>query len=82
MKNDFKVETFFFRTAALIFWGASAEAWAQSCAMCARNASAAGVEGIRGLQSGILFLLIPTLLIFLGILWFAFRYSIVREVEE
>ena len=82
MKDGCKAKIFSFWTAAVIFGGASAQAWAQSCAMCAKNASAAGPEGIQGLQSGILLLFIPTLLIFLGILWFTFRHSITREVEE
>ena len=56
-------------------------AWAQ-CALCAKNAAAAGSDGIQGLQYGILLLLIPTLMMFVGVFWFAFRYRNPRETES
>jgi hypothetical protein len=46
---------------------------AQSCALCYTTASAVGSAGIRALHVGILALLIPTLLLFLGILSMVFR---------
>ncbi|MCZ6905595.1 MAG: hypothetical protein O7F56_08015 [Acidobacteria bacterium] len=46
--------------------------WAQGCALCARNAAATGPEGGQALNFGILLLLVPALLIFVGILWVAF----------
>ena len=51
----------------------STTASAQSCAMCYNNAAAAKASAIRALQSGILLLLIPPLLIFIGIFVVAFR---------
>lgn len=53
--------------------------WAQSCALCVKNVAASGSQGIQGLQSGIILLLIPALLLFIGILVFALRY---RNSEE
>jgi heme/copper-type cytochrome/quinol oxidase subunit 2 len=40
---------------------------AQGCAMCAQNAAAAGPEGARAINTGILILLLPTLGIFGGL---------------
>ncbi len=52
---------------------ASATASAQSCAMCYSSAAAAKGDGIRALQHGIILLLIPPMLIFVGIFAVAFR---------
>jgi hypothetical protein len=52
---------------------AAPSAFAQGCPMCYRAASQAGKLAIRALNSGILVLLIPTLLMFVGILVFAVR---------
>ena len=60
--------------ATIILWSASAPGWAQSCALCAKNVAASGSKGIQGLQSGIILLLIPALLFFIGIFVFALRY--------
>ncbi len=46
--------------------------WAQGCALCARNAAATGPEGGQALNFGIILLLVPALLIFVGILLVAF----------
>ena len=46
---------------------------AQGCAMCNANASAAKQAGIQALQNGILILLVPCLLMFAGVFYFAFR---------
>jgi len=46
---------------------------AQSCALCYTTASAAGSAGIRALHVGILALLIPALMLFLGVLSMVFR---------
>ena len=43
-------------------------AWAQGCALCYTSAAAAGAAGIHSLRVGILILLIPTLLLFVGVL--------------
>jgi hypothetical protein len=62
--------------AAAVFAGAlgfAPGAAAQSCALCYTTASAVGSAGIRALHVGILALLIPTLLLFLGILSMVFR---------
>jgi hypothetical protein len=48
-------------------------ALAQGCVMCYTSASAAGRRGERALDAAILVLLVPVLLLFLGILIFAFR---------
>lgn len=46
---------------------------AQGCALCYSAASAAGKAAARALDSGILVLLIPTLILFVGVLVFAIR---------
>ncbi|HYL09108.1 MAG TPA: hypothetical protein VEU31_00085 [Candidatus Acidoferrales bacterium] len=58
-----------------LFAGAAAapSASAQGCPMCYRAASQAGKLAIQALNHGILVLLIPTLLMFVGVLVFAFR---------
>ncbi len=50
-------------------------AFAQGCVMCYTSASAAGQRGERALDAAILVLLVPVLLLFIGILIFAFRRS-------
>lgn len=46
---------------------------AQGCAMCSRTAAAAKASGIQALRSGILILLFPPLLIFIGIFAVAYK---------
>ncbi len=46
--------------------------WGQGCSLCVKNAAAAGLEAGQALNSGILLLLVPSLLIFTGILSAAF----------
>ncbi len=65
--------------ATVLLWSAAVPGWAQSCALCAQNVAASGSQGIQGLQSGIILLLIPALLFFIGIFVFAARY---RNSEE
>jgi hypothetical protein len=48
-------------------------AFAQGCALCNNTAKAAGNPGIRAINHGILALLVPTLLLFVGVLAFAVR---------
>ncbi len=48
-------------------------AYAQGCAMCYNTAAAAKAAAIRALQSGILILLVPPALMFIGIFVLAFR---------
>jgi len=50
---------------------AAPAALAQGCPMCRTSAEAAGTAGTRAINLGILVLLIPTLLFFLGVLLFA-----------
>lgn len=50
-------------------------ALAQGCVMCYTSASAAGQRGEHALDKAILVLLIPPLLLFIGILVFAFHRS-------
>jgi len=45
----------------------------QSCAMCYNTAAAAKAAAIQALRSGILILLVPVALMFIGILMLAFR---------
>ena len=46
---------------------------AQGCAMCYTSAAAAKKAGLQALQSGILILGIPPLVMFIGIFWYVFR---------
>jgi hypothetical protein len=46
---------------------------AQSCAMCYNTAAAAKAAAIQALRSGILILLVPVALMFIGIFMLAFR---------
>ncbi len=52
---------------------AAPSAYAQGCAMCANNAAALKPHALAALRSGILILLVPPLLFFVGIFAFAFR---------
>jgi len=45
----------------------------QSCALCYTTASAAGSAGIHALHVGILALLVPALLLFVGVFALVFR---------
>jgi len=47
--------------------------YAQGCVMCRSTAAAADEEGRKALDLAILVLLIPTLSIFLGVFYWAFR---------
>jgi hypothetical protein len=51
----------------------AARAVAQGCALCYTTAAAAGAAAARSLDLGILVLLIPTLVLFVGVLVFAVR---------
>lgn len=80
-KSGVLVSNFGFRISRWIAQGAvvgaalaaTRPAFAQGCAMCYTTAAAAKKAGMRALQSGILILLVPPLLMFLGIFWFTFR---------
>ncbi len=48
-------------------------AFAQGCVLCYTSAEAAGSSAARSLDIGILVLLVPTLLLFIGVLVFAVR---------
>jgi hypothetical protein len=67
--------------AAVVSVGLPLTTYAQGCAMCNANASAAKQAGIQALRNGIVILLIPPLLIFVGILWLASRRRPVEEFE-
>ena len=47
--------------------------FAQGCALCYTTAAAAGPAAARALDIGILVLLVPTLVLFISVLVFAFR---------
>lgn len=57
-------------------------AWAQGCAMCYNTASAASAGAIQALRSGILVLLFPPLLLFLGIFALALRRRNSFDAQE
>jgi cbb3-type cytochrome oxidase subunit 3 len=58
---------------AVLVMTASVPAFAQGCAMCYNNAAAAKASAIQALRSGVLILLFPVLILFIGILVAAFR---------
>lgn len=49
-------------------------AFAQGCVTCRTSAASGGAEAARALDHGIVVLLVPTILIFVGVLLYAFRY--------
>src|SRR3989442_15224329 len=61
---------FLFALCALCASVASLNAFAQGCAMCYTTAAAAGPRAARPLDLGILGLLLPPLVLFLGVLGF------------
>ena len=81
--GEFRVSSFEFRTpvcrwivaaaAAFVTVGNATAARAQSCAMCYNTAAAAKATAIQALRSGILILLVPVALMFIGIFILAFR---------
>jgi hypothetical protein len=58
---------------AVLFLAASPAARAQGCSMCRTGAGAQSEAGKRALNNGILLLLSPTLLIFGGLLFVAYK---------
>ncbi|MFQ5663489.1 MAG: hypothetical protein ACE5HL_06635 [Terriglobia bacterium] len=66
----------------VVLLGCAPPAFAQGCALCRTAAEAAGPEAGKALNRGILVLLIPTLSIFLGVLFFAFRYRYHSGADE
>ena len=66
------------KLAAVVSGAFAGMAWAtlafgQNCAMCYNNAAASGPAAIRALRSGIVALLVPPVLMFLGIFVLVFR---------
>ena len=59
--------------AALVALGNSAAAFAQGCPLCYNTVAAAKPAAIQALRSGILVLLVPPVLMFIGIFFLAFR---------
>lgn len=57
---------------AMCLLGAVAQGFAQGCAMCYTSAAAAGKTATHALNLGIIVLLLPSLLLFLGVLAFTF----------
>ena len=60
---------------ASALFASAPSALAQGCVMCYTSASAAGHRGERALDTAILVLLVPPLLLFISILLFAFHRS-------
>ena len=56
--------------------GSAHGAWAQGCALCYTTASAAGAAAQRSLDWGILALLAPALVLFLGVLFLLYRRAL------
>jgi hypothetical protein len=48
--------------------------YSQGCIMCRTSAAAGGDEAMKAFDLAVLVLLVPTILLFCGILAFAFRY--------
>ena len=57
-------------------FSAAPAAWAQGCALCYTTASAAGAAAERSLNWGILALLVPALIMFLGVLFLLYRRAL------
>jgi hypothetical protein len=62
--------------AVLTLLGSTQGAFAQGCALCYTTASAAGVAAQRSLDFGILTLLTPALVMFLGVMIMLYRRAI------
>jgi len=54
----------------------SASLCAQGCAACKTNAAQAGPQAQRGLRRGIAVLLIPSLIIFCGVVFLAYKHRV------
>ncbi len=71
---EFRFSGWIARLAAMsVAFASSSTAFAQGCAMCYNSAAAAKAAAIQALRSGILILLIPPVLMFIGIFVLAFR---------
>lgn len=60
--------------AAAVLVVAAPELLAQGCVLCRNTAAAGGAEAAKALDRGVLVLLFPTISIFVGIVFYAFRY--------
>ena len=60
--------------ALLVLLACAPAASAQGCIMCRQTAAAGGAEAAKALDLAVLVLLIPTVLIFVGVLAWALRY--------
>lgn len=60
----------------------SAALYGQGCAACKTNAAQAGVEAQRGLRRGIAVLLIPSLIIFSGVVFLAYTNRHTAEEQK
>ncbi len=49
-------------------------AYPQGCVMCRTSAAAGGEEAMKAFDLAVVVLLVPTILLFVGILAYAFRY--------
>ncbi len=73
---------------AVLLWGALALApsvGAQGCVMCKLSAQAAGEEAAKALDYGIFILMVPTVIIFMGVFYWAFTHrdrSLADQEEE
>jgi hypothetical protein len=60
--------------------GMARGAYAQGCALCYTSASALGASGQRSLDWGILILLTPALVMFLGVMFLLYRRAVSATV--
>ena len=66
------INKYFFLILPVCIFCCPMKIWAQGCSLCVKNAAAAGLEAGQALNTGILLLLLPSLLIFTGIISAAF----------
>jgi hypothetical protein len=62
--------------ATLAVFASAQAAFAQGCALCYTSASALGKAGERSLDYGILALLTPALVLFLGVMFLLYRRAV------
>ena len=84
--SKFQGSAVLFSTALALFvlLTAGIPAVAQGCAMCKLSAEAAGEDAARALDYGIFILLVPTIIFFLGIFYWAFSHrdrSLADQIE-
>jgi hypothetical protein len=80
MIRSIRVASFF--ALASLAMGAAPSAHAQSCILCYTSVAGGGPAVVRALQSGILALLIPALLLFSGVFSLIYRRAMAANEED